>query len=295
VTVRATSLLACAALALACSSSGAHGRDVAAEADAGGAADTAAAALAPDSPAAPDARAVAPDARAVAPDVGAVTPDVGALAPDVRGAAPDVGAAACRGTILQDGFEGADDRGWTHAALEAKLGDPWLRGAARNPACHGGTACWASGLDGTYPNCQEAALVSPVVDLSACDAAATVRVSWWQWMSFEPFAEGTYFDSGLVQISRDGGATWSYLPAPGPEPPYVGTCGTHDDGCGSPLPFVRGQRVWSDQKLASWREAHVDVPAAYRTKQFRVRFVFASDFKMASRGWLIDDLAIAAP
>lgn len=201
--------------------------------------------------------------------------------------------ARCQGELIRESFEGPDDRGWTHESVELGLTDPWIRGSTTAPTCHAGTTCWSTGLQGDYRNCGEAVLVSPVIDLAACATAPAVRVSWWQWVSLETFAEGTYFDSALVQISRDGGATWDYLPSPGPTPAYLGTCGIHDDGCGSALPFVRGQRVWSDHDLASWQVARFEVPKGYATTSFRVRFLFGSDFKAASRGWLIDDFSVS--
>ncbi len=200
----------------------------------------------------------------------------------------------CAGLLFHDDFEQTDERDWTHAAVEAGLADPWVRGVAAGPACHAGSSCWSTGLSGDYQNCTEAGLISPTIDLAACTSTSSIEVSWWQWVSLETFDEGTYFDSALVQLSRDGGATWAYLPSPGPEPAYLGTCGIHDDGCGSDLPLLRGQSVWSDHALASWQLAHFAVPADYLTSAFRVRFVFGSDFKEGSRGWLIDDFAVGS-
>ncbi len=215
------------------------------------------------------------------------------------GIAGGAGAAAdlpveCRGTVYENGFESQDDAGWTHLALEPGLGDPWAHGVALTaPVCHGGQSCWMTGTEAVHATCQEGALVSPALDLSRCAASGTLLVSYWQYLHTEPFAEDTYFDSGRLEISRDDGATWQALPDDSElEPPYVGTCGIHDDGCHSTLPFLSGQSVWAD-KMDSWRQVSFRLPLDYRTAAFRLRFLFGSDFKEVRRGWLVDDLSIA--
>jgi hypothetical protein len=250
-------------------------------------------------PAAADPAPVVIDARpaADAPSPGDAAPErppAPDAAPSERPAA-DAAPGACRGTFLRDDFESGDDGGWSHAKLEPQMGDPWVRGSAVAPGCHGGERCWTVSLMGDYANCQEAALTSPPVDLSACAAGGPVQVAWWQWIQTDPFAEGKYWDSGLVQISRDDGATWDYLAAtPGPQPPYTGVSMTHDDGCKTSLPYISGKRVWTERApaLATWHQASFVVPDTHRTARFRVRFVFGSDFRVTGRGWLIDDLTV---
>ena len=194
--------------------------------------------------------------------------------------------------IFHDDFEAADDRGWTHAAFAKGLGDPWVHGASKNPACGQGTRCWATSLDGNYLACQEAALTSPVLDLSACAVGAKVRVSFAQWFQFEGFAENSYFDGGFIQISKDGGLTWAVLPLPGPDPPYLGRSGVSDNACMSVLDPLKGKMIWSDKKTAAWKPASFAVPADFMTKSFRVRLVFGADNHDFARGWLIDDFAV---
>ena len=211
---------------------------------------------------------------------------------EAKDAAPDP-PVDCAGVVYDEDFETQDDAGWSHLALEEGLGDPWVHATVlASPMCHGGQSCWATGTAEAHATCQEGALVSPALDLSGCASRRTLRVSYWQYLHTEPFAEDTYFDSGRLEISGDDGATWQALPDEADlSPPYVGMCGIHDDGCNSTVPFLSDHSVWGG-RMDSWSQVSFKLPAEYQTASFRLRFLFGSDFKEVRRGWVVDDLAV---
>jgi len=141
-----------------------------------------------------------------------------------------------------------------------------------------------------YTGCETGELVSPVIDLSACAASGlTVQLSFWQWYEYE----GTpvrWWDGGMVQISGDGGTSWTdVIPSPG----YQGTI-DGGDTCSPPgSGEIEGHQGWSGLTYGNfWHQVTVNIVPAFRTSNFRVRFVHGTDPATEEYGWLIDDFAV---
>jgi PKD repeat protein/subtilisin family serine protease len=125
-------------------------------------------------------------------------------------------------------------------------------------AAHSGVNAWATNLDGSYLNSEDSTLSSPDIDLSAY-AGQGLLLSWYQWLQTE-----SYFDYGEVQVSNDGGASWSQV--------YGWVAGNVD---------------------LEWMEHHVWLDASYAVYNFRVRFHLQTDGSVVYPGWYIDDVVIA--
>jgi hypothetical protein len=71
-------------------------------------------------------------------------------------------------------------------------------------SAHSGSNVWATNLSGNYRANEDEYITSPSIDLSAY-ASRSVTVSWWEWSFVTP---GAFED---VDVSKDGGTTWSTI------------------------------------------------------------------------------------
>jgi len=222
-------------------------------------------------------------------------PDDGRDVPDVE--AYDAGR-RCTEVATGWSFNGSVGS-WSHDEIDGTgsgAWDPWEHGLPTGGpgSCRTGGAtnrCWSTGLAGTYPTCQRAALRSPTVDLSPC-ATSPLRVDvvFWQWFAFGSGSGST--DGGTVEITSDGGSTWVALA------PEEGWSGTIDmdlgagAGCtGTMYPDGRDGFTGSS---GTWIQRTVRIPAEHRTADFAFRFVFGSDGVTGGQGWFIDDVSVVA-
>lgn len=132
---------------------------------------------------------------------------------DDSGALPDACAKAL--DLLRFDFE-SGSAGWTHGVLDGvsePVGypyDPWEHGTASNGVpCATGT-CFGAPLAQNYAQCHRGYLLSPSMDLSACQSRK-VTLSFNHAYGF--WSEGASFhDGGVLEISGDDGASW-HVPA----------------------------------------------------------------------------------
>jgi hypothetical protein len=218
--------------------------------------------------------------------------------------------AAALSSIVYDFESGAD--GWTHAIMDGVSSswplDPWEIGGATAvgpAACRSGSGCAATNLDDNYVQCQRAALVSPIIDLSMCSGTAIV-LSFWHWFDFwtGDYGSHTWYDGGILELSGNGGSTWS---TPGTFT-FPGTLDINPD-MGASYACLASTSFYADGKpgftgaSSGWQEVVVPIDSALCTAAFRMRFAFASgvsyqttdpDTSMANDppGWYIDDVAI---
>ncbi len=206
--------------------------------------------------------------------------------------------------------------GWTHAVLDGAVAsgwplDEWQNGTASSGpgSCHGGTKCWATRLDANYTSCERAALVSPVIDLSAC-VGRTVTLSFWSyhdfWTGTVSGKPDTWFDGGLLEVSTNG-TGWTAVT---PSPAYPGTLKINPD-IGSSYSCVSANNFYVNNKpgwvgtSSGWQQVRVPIPAVAVTPSFRFRFAFSSGVSFASTsaetnrthtkpGWYIDDVSFSA-
>ncbi|MDW8069660.1 MAG: S8 family serine peptidase, partial [Anaerolineae bacterium] len=125
-------------------------------------------------------------------------------------------------------------------------------------SAHSGTNVWATNLDGDYNNNENSYLESPNIDLSAL--VGPFVFSWWQWLRTE-----AYFDYADVQVSNDGGVTWTTV--------YGPVSGNID---------------------SNWRQRTVSLGPEYAVSNFRVRFHLYTDGSVIYPGWYVDDVEIYA-
>ena len=153
-------------------------------------------------------------------------------------------------SFTDDMEAGAGD--WTHAGS----GDEWELGtptyASGPSAAHSGDNCWGTDLDNTYENSVDASLVTGTINVTE-----GALLTFWHWTHFESCC-----DQGMVEVSDDGGATWTNI-TPG---------GEYNSSTGD----------WT----------YVEIDMAGFSGDVMVRFRYTSDGSVIYAGWYIDDVEV---
>ncbi len=163
--------------------------------------------------------------------------------------------------------------GWT--TLDNGAGTEWQLGI---PDAGPGTAyspvnCWGTNNATNYGNNADILLITPPIDLSNLSSAILKFQNWYN--------TENYYDGGFVEISVDGGSTWSRI-APEGGYPYTGGYfgGLGGDGYSG--------------SSSGWEEEKFDL-TGYTGNVVMIRFHFGSDGSATDSGWYIDDVYIGPP
>ncbi len=166
------------------------------------------------------------------------------------------------------GFE-AGASGW--ALGSGGSGNTWALSGAR---VHTG----ASSYHATDPDStSDQRLVSPAIVLPAGGGALTLQ--FWNWQEMESYSTGCW-DGGVVEISTNGGGTWTHLPTTvmltDPYDGQVSGLSGLDGWCGDPQ---------------DWLRSVVDL-SAYAGQTAQLRFRLGSDGSVDREGWYLDDVTV---
>jgi hypothetical protein len=175
-------------------------------------------------------------------------------------------------THFADDFESGAP-GWTHSGS----GDSWSLHPGITGAHSGAFVFHANDTGSTT----DQRLVSPPIVLPVDGFPITLQ--YWTYQSIEDSTSGCW-DAGVLEISTDGGASWTYLQGTVMmTDPYDGTVNTSSN----PLSGLQG---WCGDP-DPWIESVVDLDAyAGQTAQFRFRL--GTDSSVGHDGWDIDDVAV---
>ncbi len=176
--------------------------------------------------------------------------------------------------VFEDDLE-AGAGSWTHGANAGT--DSWTLGSTANS----GTQAWQAN---NFAGVNDQWLVSPEMVLPSDLSNLTLR--FWNQQSMESSAGGC-FDGAILEVSSDGGATWTQVttglltdPYDGPvSTTYSNPLGGRDAWCGDPEAYLR-----SVVDLA---------PYAGQTVSFRFRMGNDVSVTSANPGWAIDDVKVA--
>ncbi|MEC0211577.1 S8 family serine peptidase [Paenibacillus ehimensis] len=155
--------------------------------------------------------------------------------------------------LFSDSFDSNTDNGWTHGGAK----DEWERGvpAAPGPAeAVSKPNVWGTDLDGTYENGADASLVSPSINLTNVTNATLAFQHW--------FEIESGYDYGYVEISTNGGDTWSEL----------GKFSHNTSG-------------------KQWSPVYYNLDK-YTGKEVQIRFRLKSDNTVSKAGWYIDNFQV---
>ncbi|WP_242343306.1 immune inhibitor A domain-containing protein [Anaeromyxobacter terrae] len=135
---------------------------------------------------------------------------------------------------------------------------------------HSGTLAFWGGRADLLDN-----VLSRTVDLTGKTSAS---LSFWTWYDIEPG-----WDFGFVQVSTDGGATWTSLP-------LAGTTSTHD---GSAMPEIVAQLPGFTGRSGGWQQKTADL-SAYAGQHLIIAFRYMTDWGSNNAGFFVDDVTVAA-
>ena len=177
--------------------------------------------------------------------------------------------------LTTEGFEtGAP--GWT----ESGSGSTWTLSNAR---VHSGVFSFYATAPGFVTDQR---LISPAITLPG--GQNPLSMQFWNYQDIESQGTDQLFgcwDGAIVEISTDGGSSWTYLPSTVMlTDPYDGAV---DGSAGNPL---AGLNAWCGQPQ-DWLNSVVDV-GAYAGQTVRFRFRLGTDAAAGTEGWYVDDYLV---
>ncbi len=161
------------------------------------------------------------------------------------------------------------DGSWTHEAVEGK--DAWEISTDQS---HSPTQAWF------VPN-PEKITDTRLWNTMPVPVGAGEVLSFWHRYQIEE-----NFDGAVIEISTDGGSTWTDL---GPYITTNGYTGTVSVNYQNPL---GGRLAWTGD-LTTWSEVTVDL-SSFAGQSVNIRWRLGSDRMVGTAGWYIDDVRIAA-
>jgi len=165
---------------------------------------------------------------------------------------------------------------WTHSGS----GDTW---ALWGTQVHSGSAAFHA--NGTA-SVTDQRLVSPSIVLPA--TAPGLTMMFWNRQQIEAAGPGACYDGAIVEVSTDGGSTWSQLPTEVMETdPYDGIVS------GSFSNPLAGLNAWCNVPVQDWLRSVVDI-SAYAAQTVQFRFRLGTDSSVGYEGWSIDDVVVQA-
>ena len=135
-------------------------------------------------------------------------------------------------------------------------------------ACAGGQGCYGTTMDGTYTssmNFDTCYVEAPAMDMSA--ATGFITMDFDMWLETE-----NNYDYGLVQVSTDGGTTWTALAMQSP---------AYNDPDG-----------WMGALATNWVPASADLSTLAGQSDVRIRWALDTDVSGNRAGFYIDNATI---
>lgn len=177
--------------------------------------------------------------------------------------------------------------------------DPWVRGqiggavntwACGDPSGVGppgpNTGMWGTNLAGNYGTEEGSYIEAPTFSLKDCAGSATMTVT--HWYDFAGGAHCTPFcDGGVVYVSNNGGATWTYLT---PTPNDYSTVWP----IGSKYAPPDGDNGYRDSS-GGWKTSTFNLSPYVGADQVSVRFILggpALSIYPVAPGWYIDEVVV---
>ncbi|MCK4443175.1 MAG: VWA domain-containing protein, partial [Thermoplasmata archaeon] len=157
-----------------------------------------------------------------------------------------------------------------------ELGVPTLVGPS---SCHSTTDCWGTNLDSEYRQNADIRLEMPQMNLSKSDRA--VLKFWHYYDIYGPFRN----DGGFLEVSTDGGASWTYIEPIGDYPGSVDLT--------APTPPGGGSGAYAGSSF-DWEMALFDV-TSFADKDIIIGFHLwndGSNYQAGWSGWYIDDVQV---
>ncbi|HWQ83863.1 MAG TPA: S8 family serine peptidase, partial [Anaerolineales bacterium] len=192
-----------------------------------------------------------------APFVGTFTPDTD---PDTQDYTLFVDVVSCAAPGYQPDYEiywdfETSDGGFVQGGTTSFAWGEFTSGPGEG---HSGTKGLATNPGGDHSDNEDGYIISPPIDLTGF-GTDTPALQYWEWRETEFF-----FDFARVDVTKDGGATWTTVW--GPE---------------------------SASEATQYTQKSITLDPTYNVVDFQFRFYFTSDGSVTYAGWYIDDIGIA--
>ena len=186
-------------------------------------------------------------------------------------AAPgDCGPGTVPSLLYNEDFEGGTDI-WTHSGT----GDTWAISTAQS-----NSGSYAYNAEDTA-DISEQQLESP--DVLLPNANFPLSLQFWNQQTMEDSSGGCY-DGAILEISTNGGSSWTQLDSELLSDPYDGAISSSYN---NPL---AGRNAWCGDPQA-WLNSIIDLNA-YAGETVRFRFSLGTDSSVGREGWYIDDVKV---
>lgn len=186
----------------------------------------------------------------------------------------------CGGALYVEGFESGAG-GWTTGS-DGTTPSSWEVGTPANDfidAAASGTEAWVTSLAGDYANDEESWIESPSFDFSGLADDPVLRFR--HIFDIEPSSGSFRYDGCFVQVSTDGGATWTKI-------------GTASSASGVNWYNDDVNQWWDDRSGAAgtWRLASHVLDDTAGFTDVRIRIAFETDGSVTYEGVGVDDVQI---
>ncbi len=184
--------------------------------------------------------------------------------------------------VFEDDMEtgGPASRGeWTPGKRPQNAWELGAPAAVGPSECHSSSRCWGTNLNSEYKKGADIRLETPLIDLSKSEEA---RLSFWH---FYDIHGPNWNDGGFVEVSTDGGSSWTYIG------PFGGYPGSVD--LSAPSPPGGGAGAYAGSSLG-WELAQFNL-SSFSGHQVVIGFHLWSDYsnyQSGWAGWYIDDVQI---
>jgi hypothetical protein len=168
---------------------------------------------------------------------------------------------------------GFDTAGWSHSALVGATDWAWSTGQAQSPS--------HSWFSDNLTTISARGLVTP-----AFGVMAGTTLTFWHTYAFEG-GVSTCWDGGTLEISTNGGASWSVLPDAAFS--SGGFNGTVNNCCSNPL---AAKRAWCAGSLGPMTQVAVNL-SSFAGQTARLRWQEGDDYVGEAFGWYVDSVTVS--
>ena len=166
----------------------------------------------------------------------------------------------------------------------SKVGESAEEAWARAPGIVDGKAWLGTDLGFT----SDTQLESPVLVVSA-DEALVVAIDHRYSIEGFPDFENALFDGGVIEVSKDGGASWQDVTEFGVDPGYIGPISVDfDNPLAGRMAFSGESPGYPDRQSLS-----LDFGNQFAGQNVMLRFRLGTDFIIGAPGWEIDNIAVS--
>ena len=153
--------------------------------------------------------------------------------------------------------------------------------APEHAGWHLATNRFHTGLRSFFSTSSNSLCVSLETAPMTLTAAQSSQLTFWTAWDIE-----ANYDGGIVQISTNGGASWTTLTPAGGYPDMIS-----NDGNACSTPLSSGSPAFSSEAQFTWQQKSVNL-AAYAGQTVKLAWRYGSDIAVNGEGWYVDDIAL---